>query len=133
MSKIFFSRDGMLVDDSKFMHANGDQYPIRNITSVKVREKDQKWKLIIGLLLLGVALYYTANPVTGQLENNILLSTSGVIFLLWWWFSRKYIIWLGTGGMDRPGVVLRKTRENLDLIRDISAAINESISNLQKT
>ena len=133
MSKIFFNRNGMLVDDSKFMHANGDQYPIRNITSVKVREKDEKWKLIIGLLLVGVSIYYAADPVSLEFQNNILSATSGALFILWWWFSRKYIIWLGTGGMDRPGVVLRKTRGNLDLIRDISTAINESISNLQKT
>jgi hypothetical protein len=133
MSKIFFNRNGMLVDDSKFMHANGDQYPIRNITSVKVREKDEKWKLIIGLLLVGVSIYYATDPVSLDFQYNILAATSGAFFILWWWFSRKYIIWLGTGGMDRPGVVLRKTRENLDLIRDISTAINESISNLQKT
>lgn len=133
MSKIFFNRNGMLVDDSKFMHANGDQYPIRNITSVKVREKNEKWKLIIGLLLVGVSIYYATDPVSLEFQNNILSATSGALFILWWWFSRKYIIWLGTGGMDRPGVVLRKTRENLDLIRDVSTAINESISNLQKT
>ena len=46
----FYNDGAIVVTDTTFITPNGDQYPIRNITSVQVREKNYWILLILGLL-----------------------------------------------------------------------------------
>ena len=124
MPTIFYEDSGIVVSDTTFILPNGDQYPVRNISSVKVRDKDIVGLLVAGILFASYAIM-VGNPYT--------LVVSLIFFTLWW-LTRANVLLIGSGGITQEALTFNKReQEKLQLLISIAAAINESISNLQKT
>ena len=130
-----FYNDGSIeVTDTTFITPNGDQYPIRNITSVQVREKNYWILLILGLVFLMPGLIgLTVNFYDGQqINGSIPLILMGLVLIVWWYFSREYILWIGSGGVIQKSLSFSKRNlKDLERIINIAKAINLSIANLQ--
>ena len=147
MAKTFYDANGISVSDTVFVAPNGDQYPIRNITSVSVRESDNKFLLAIGSVLTAIGFFMSniqnafaqmAPPSSyyqqGVSTNGILVLLVGIVCLLLWHFTKKNTLFIGAGGILQKAISYPKSQdEKLQILRDVSKAINESISNLQQT
>ncbi len=131
MEKIFYQNNGCSISDTVFITPKGDQYTIRNISSVKVREKDYWWILAVGIFLLYKA--YTTGEIYGFTRSEaLLLFLAGLFFIVVWWFSRVFILWIGSGGIHQEALTFKKANSGgLKNIREIYDALNASIANLQ--
>ena len=132
----FYNDGAIVVTDTTFITPNGDQYPIRNITSVQVREKNYWILLILGLFFfLPGVIGLIVNSIEGQkIDSSIQLILMGIIFIVWWYFSRVYILWIGSGGLIQKTLSFPKQNSSdLGRMMNISKAINSSIANLQST
>jgi hypothetical protein len=131
MTKIYYQNNGCSISDTVFITPNGDQYPIRNITSVKVRQKDYWLVLLIGIFFLFLA--YSSGEKNGFTADETKIKFGiGIILILIWWYIRKFILWIGSGGIDQEALIYRKvTTGGLKNIHEIYDAINASIANLQ--
>jgi len=150
MSKVYYDQHGISVTDTVFITPVGDQYPIRNITSVAIRSIENKALLYIGIVLslLGLyinyansafaqsppAAYYSTNSVSTFSMPGILILIAGLVCILIWHFTKKTALVLGAGGIIQTAISypLNNT-EGLLIMREVSSAINQSISNLQNT
>lgn len=132
----FYNDGSIVVTDTTFITPIGDQYPIRNITSVQVREKNYWILLILGLLFIIPGMIgLVVNLIEGQkIDGALPLILMGLFLIVWWYFSREYILWIGSGGVIQKTLSFPK-RNSSDLGRmmNISKAINSSIANLQST
>ena len=130
----FYNDGSIVVTDTTFITPIGDQYPIRNITSVQVREKNYWILLILGLLFFTPGLIELVSLIIdGQrVDSSIPLILIGLVLIIWWYFSREYILWIGSGGVIQKTLSFpkRKSRD-LERMMNISKAINSSIANLQ--
>jgi energy-coupling factor transporter transmembrane protein EcfT len=127
----FYNAGGVVVTDTTFITPNGDQYPIRNITSVQVREKNFWVLLILGIffLLIGLA----SLIVNGNFASAMPSIFLSFILLIYWYFSREYILWIGSGGLKQKSITFpKRNKKHLRTLIDIADAINKSIANLQK-
>lgn len=131
MTKMYYQNNGCSISDTVFITPNGDQYPIRNITSVKVRQKDYWLVLLIGIFFLFLA--YSSGEKNGLTADETKIKFGiGIILILIWWYIRKFILWIGSGGIDQEALIYRKvTTGGLKNIHEIYDAINASIANLQ--
>jgi hypothetical protein len=147
----FYNSNGIVVTDTAFITPNGDQYPIRNISSVKVRKVGMNGKLLglfvaVCLLILAFSVRAVSEsapalpsasevPAALRFFNNalFLLCIVGVSLIIWYFLS-GYTLLIGAGGMEQAALSFRRWRKHdLNTLRDIAAAINASIANLQKT
>ena len=127
----FYKAGGVVVTDTTFITPNGDQYPVRNITSVQVREKNFWILLIIGIVFLTVGLISIIERA--NLSSAMPSILIGVVFIIYWYFSREYILWIGSGGIKQKTITFpKRNKKDLGTLIDISGAINKSIANLQK-
>jgi hypothetical protein len=122
MEKIFYQNNGCTISDTVFITPTGDQYPIRNISSVKVREKNY-WKI----LLLGIFILFLAYSNDAPFPFVI-----GLITIAIWWFKREFILWIGSGGVHQEALKFKKiTKGGITNIQEIYDALNLSIANMQ--
>jgi hypothetical protein len=140
----FYNSAGVVVTDTSFITPNGDQYPIRNITSVKIRKQGGRWGWIflqVTVTVLFISLIPKETdmasevPQTLRLFNNLfLLFLVNFICFLIWYFNRRCVLLIGSGGVDQTALSFKRWRKrDVDAIHEIAAAINASIANLQKT
>jgi len=87
-----YNDNSIVVTDTTFITPNGDQYPIRNITSVQVREKNYWILLVIASIFLIPSLLGLVNE--GNLVNTLPGFVMGIAFAIWWYFSQVYILWI---------------------------------------
>lgn len=126
----FYNNQSIIVTDTTFVTPNGDQYPIRNITSVQVREKNYWIILMAAFVFLLPSLLGIANGanLTSTLPGIMMAGAFGI----WWYFSRVYILWIGSGGIIQKALSFPKRKSgSLENLIEISKAINQSIANLQ--
>ena len=149
MAKIYYSQYGVSVTDTVFITPMGDQYPIRNITSVAIRAIENKVLLYIGITLSLLGLYINfANSAFAQMSPStyvnhsassfslpgILILISGLFCILIWHLTKKTALVLGAGGILQTAISYpRNNAEGLIIMKEVSSAINLSISDLQKT
>jgi len=125
-----YNDNSIVVTDTTFITPNGDQYPIRNITSVQVREKNYWILLVIASIFLIPSLLGLVNE--GNLVNTLPGFVMGIAFAIWWYFSQVYILWIGSGGIIQKALSFPKRKSSdLEKLIKISKAINLSIANLQ--
>jgi len=129
----FYNSNGIIVTDTAFITPNGDQYPIRNISSVKVRRNDAPNgnKLALAAVALWVLWLLKASPPEG--EAAICAFLAMVLVFTYLYFGRRYVLLIGSGGMDQTSLSFPLRQENYNTLLEIAAAINASIANLQKT
>lgn len=147
MSTVFYDKNHVKVTDSVFVTPTGDQYPIRNISSVSVREVENKPLLYGGAFLtfLGLFILYStsafAQMAAPSYSSGSGFSLSGIGSLLLgaallylWHKSKKYALIIGTGGVLQQAMAFPKTEaDKFQILQEISLAINAAISNLQNT
>jgi len=131
MSTTFYDNFGIKITDAVFETPKGDQYPIRNISSVKIR------KLPIWIILIPAAI--TLITATNKFMNNHLEESSKDIFYtiiliaLYWYLPSRALL-ICTGGKDQPAIRLsQRHASKFHVLNEVSGALNASISNLQKT
>lgn len=135
----YYESENIVVTDTVFMTAKGDQYPIRNISSVMVRQFTKKTALIIGTLffLIGLFLFISSkfgNGIGSDSDTFVFYIFIGAIALAWWYFGRKYVLFIGSGGKQQEALTFPMWRGNkVATLQKISNAINQSIAGLQKT
>ena len=91
--KIFFDEAGAKVSSTMFVDPSGDQYPIRNITSVQVRYKPlsvkgakiSKW---VGIVVAAIGVIMA---VTGEVEVGIGWIGFGLLGVYIWWANKILI------------------------------------------
>ena len=98
---------------------------------MKVRQKDYWLVLLIGIFFLFLA--YSSGEKNGFTADETKIKFGiGIILILIWWYIRKFILWIGSGGIDQEALIYRKvTTGGLKNIHEIYDAINASIANLQ--
>ena len=127
----FYNIGGIVVTDTAFIASNGDQYPIRNITSVQVREDNKMFWLYMSMFWYFIGLVRLLIDLS--LVNSLSFFLMGTLLLIYWYFSREYILWLGSGGVKQKSISFKKrNKKDLATLNDIADAINKSIANLQK-
>lgn len=138
MATVFYEKNGVTVSDSAFINSAGNQYPIRNITSIEIKEKINSpiGIIILGGILLAIGIVIINSAGIGIISG--ILTALGIIFLLGAKTaalnSSKIELLIGGGGTPQTGMSLPFKDPNSKLILDeIAKAIGESISNLQKT
>ena len=130
MANIFFEERGLKITDTVLVTPSGDQYPIRNISSVKSQTVQKMWCLVVGVLLVIVGVVSMFQADKGA-AGAILI---GPMFIAFWWFTKKVILEIGTGGLPQAVLTVQPaSAKNLKFLNEAMSAINESISNLQKT
>ena len=127
-----YNLNGVVVTDTAFITPNGDQYPIRNITSVKVRHAEAEH--INRITVAAFACWFVWFVSAGTVETSwIGLLVISIPVLLYWYFGQRYVLLIGSGGVDQTSLSFPKREEYLSTLSEIAAAINVSIANLQKT
>lgn len=131
--KVFFEEAGARVTSTMFVDPSGDQYPIRNITSVQVRFKPMniqqatiaKWFGIL-LAVLGILMGATGEGDTG----GALVVIGAVLVYLWW--SNKILIHLGAGGVQQEAYSHpARKKENAERVQRLAKAINDAVAHIQ--
>jgi hypothetical protein len=125
--KIFYNQDDIFISDTVFVTPKGDQYPIRNISSVSVKDVNYIRVLIAAIYFIFIGIYaYPLNSYYGE------MSFFGLIALIVWLFLIKYQLMIGSGGVLQTSIELPKWKlSNKKNLNNITSAINESIRNLQ--
>ena len=140
MPHTFYEKDGVLVTDTAFINKNGNQDPIRNITSIEIYEN---WNFLVFWVMVILALFCLLVGVLIIVIAGIgwvsgIFSCIGVILLL---TAKSFAaenstleLLIGGGGIPQTGMSLPyKDPESRAILSEISKAIGESIANLQKT
>lgn len=123
---VFFDQQGVKITDAVLTCPNGDSFPIRNISSVAVRESNHKGKLLIGIVLTLMALISLAN---GGSVYPYLFGIPGIILLVNWWQNYYWALFVGTSGGQQPAI---KFKVEDPLLREIEKAINLALLQVQK-
>lgn len=129
---VYFEGRGVKVTDAMFVDATGDQVPIRNISSVRVRckvplkaAKFCKWLGIV-LVILGVL------PLISGEAGALGISFLGVMLFLCWYLNKIYLE-IGAGGVIQESLQApARIPENWEAVRKTAEAINTSITDMQK-
>lgn len=127
----YYDEKSVSVTDTVFITPSGDQYPIRNISSVMVRQFPERLALIIGVLciLAQIVLF-----IDSKSSPSLVFLIVGLIALAWWYFKRKYVLFIGSGGTMQEALSFPMYKGNrVDDLQKISNAINRAIAGLQKT
>lgn len=135
MPTIYYEKNSVKVTDTVFVTPRGDQYPVRNISSVAIRRIDNKnlFFACVVLVFLGI-LASPSNSYRGSWEPTIFLTLAGFACLYLWHKSKRVSLKIGSGGIIQDAITFPDSDEfgNKVLI-EIADAINDAISNLQKT
>ncbi len=135
--RIFTKEKKATVSTTMFVDYTGDQYPIRNITSVQIRYKPSKalatvckW---VGFIILAIGLITLfvepADPEAAYLPYVILLAA---VILIQIWNNAKVYIVIGAGGSTQDTYPHRIRLKGADEhVKRLSTAINNAISDLQ--
>ena len=127
------------VTTTMFVDYTGDQYPIRNITSVQIRYKPSKFatklckwlglfSLIVGVLML-LLVDTSSDPDSGYAAWGIF--GLGVLLVVTWLNAKVYIV-IGAGGTTQDTYQLPLWQKGADEhVKRLSTAINNAISGLQ--
>ena len=130
MAMTFYDNNGIKVTDTTFITPEGDQYPIRNITSVQVRQNQKIILLIIAALIF---LNTITKGMSAKAEDYVIGFAISAALVAAWWFTRKYILFIGAGGTLQKAIVYKRHLANVKILSDVATALNASIANLQKT
>ena len=157
---LFYSKDNVSVSDTVFTNREGDQFPIRNLSSVSIKSIVYFKTLLssIFLLLVGiVSIVFAFNDALNEknasksrfhpnetqysifdylhIDNSIYYFFGlGFLLLISWFFVRKYRLFIGSAGTLQVGIDFPMWKSgSLQALEDIKSAINESINNLQST
>ena len=130
---VYFEGRGVKVTDAMFIDSKGDQIPIRNISSVRVRCKKPenianiaKWLGIVLMVLGGLAL------ITSGDAGALTIAVLGIIFFSTWYFNKVYLE-IGAGGTIQESLSApARIAENWEAARRTAEAINTSITDMQK-
>jgi len=130
----YYDKNEITVTDAVFMTPKGDQYPIRNISGVMVRQFNERASLIIGILGFVIGVFYFFISMQGPINFlsivGILIGIAGVGR---WYLGRKYVLFISSGGIHQQAITFPIFKGNrVKDLQEISNAINSSISNLQK-
>ena len=132
--KVFFDEGGAKVTTTMFIDPSGDQYPIRNITSVQVRFKPlsilkakiAKW---LGIVLVALGLLMM---VTGEPAGGVGFAAFGLLFVYSWW-SNKILIHIGAGGVQQDAYSHpARNAESAERVHRLATAINDALAHIQK-
>ena len=127
MSTIYYDQNNVKVTDAVFVTPIGDQYPIRNITSVSVRAIDNKLYLYLGLFFTALGFYliftssvYAQTPPAGIGNSSSSFSIIGLIFfslgmilLYLWKKSKEFALKIGTGGMIQNAITFPRKNQTI--------------------
>ena len=127
------------VTTTMFVDYTGDQYPIRNITSVQIRYKPSKfatklckWLGLFCLIVGALVLFFTdtsADPDSVYVAWGIV--GFGVLLVMTWLGARVYIV-IGAGGTTQDTYQLPMWQKGAEEhVKRLSTAINNAISGLQ--
>ena len=137
MAKVFYEKDGITVTDTVFMNGKGNQYPIRNITSVEIKEKPTSSLLAFFggfAIVVGVISIFSTDSIVQSLVTIAVGAGMYVVGSKSGRNSSTIELLIGGGGTAQTGMSLPlhdpSSKTTLD---EISKAITESIAHLQKT
>jgi len=132
MGQIYYDKNGCSISDTVFVTPIGDQYLIRNISSVKVRQNDYWWILALGIIFICLAIKGVA--YMGIITDNVIgVFLLGIVTIIIWWFKRVFILWISSGGVYQEALTFQKAKSGgLQNIQQIYDALNLAIANLQK-
>ena len=122
---VFFDKNGVKVTDAVLVVPSGDSYPIRNISSVAVRQSNPVVKLIIGALLTFLAL---KSIDAGDEVYPYIFGLPGVILLWLWWNNYFWALFVGTSGGTQAAIKFKKQEP---LLKEAEQAINKAILAVQ--
>ena len=150
-TKLFYSKDNVSVSDTVFTNREGDQFPIRNLSSVSIQSIVYFKTLLSSIFLLFVgivSIVFAFNDAfneknasksrfqPSEIEYSIFnyLHIDNNLLLVSWFFVRKYRLFIGSAGTLQVGIDFPMWKSgSLQALEDIKSAINESINNLQST
>ncbi len=136
---MFYEKNGVSVSDTVFNNGSGGQYPIRNISSVEIKETKTS---PIGLIIIGIIFLLIGGSIIAAYKDVGL--GGGGLFLLGVFLiaaakklaldASKIELFIGGGGTPQSGMKLPlKDPNSRSDLSEITNAINKSIANLQKT
>ncbi|QWD45794.1 hypothetical protein G6661_09010 [Polynucleobacter paneuropaeus] len=122
---VFFNQGGVKITDAVFTTPNGDNFPIRNISSVAVRQSNPWVKLLIGgfLTLAGLS-----SAAKGDTVYPFVFLVPGIILLAIWWQNYYWALFVGTAGGQQPAI---KFKAKDPILREVEQAINAAILKVQ--
>ena len=135
--RIFTKEKKATVSTTMFVDYTGDQYPIRNITSVQIRYKPSKaiattckW---IGFIFLALGLLFLmVEPANPEGVYVIYVFLLAAVILIQIWNNAKVYIVIGAGGSTQDTYPHRIRLKGADEhVKRLSTAINNAISDLQ--
>lgn len=122
MQKTYFNDGGITITGTMFVTPRGEQYPIRNISALRVGVNN-RWKIfaiILVVFCLGVAF-----------ENMQLIGLSGVAAILWF-FSRTFSLFISTAGVEKPAISYSIfQREKKSFLTRVLASVSDAINAIQ--
>ena len=100
MSKIYLKEGGISVTDAMFISKEGEQYPIRNISSVRMGSTDRKGFLYAGVLIAIIGIWTFVQNATPVSQLFTFLGIA-IIPLIIWFFGRTFDIYISTSGVEK--------------------------------
>ena len=133
---IFKKKTKATVSTTMFIDHSGDQYPIRNITSVKIKYNMPKFFAALckwmGIVIFVLGLLFVVindDPEANATFNGITIV--GLLFL-GIWANAKVFITIGAGGSEEPAYPLfLRNKGAEEHVKRLATAINNAISDLQ--
>jgi hypothetical protein len=122
---VFFNQAGIKITDAVFTTPNGDNFPIRNISSVAVRQSNPWVKLLIG----GFLTFFGLVTVTeGRTVWPFVFFVPGILLLVIWWQNYYWALFVGTAGGQQPAI---KFKAKDPILKEVEQAINAAILKVQ--
>ena len=133
---IFKKKTKAIVSTTMFIDHTGDQYPIRNITSVKIKYNMSKFVASLckwlGILIFAIGLITIfTNTEPEGITGSYIITFVGFVFLVIW-SNAKVSIKIGAGGKEEPSKAhWLGIKGSEDHVKRLATAINNAISELQ--
>ncbi|MEZ5797239.1 MAG: hypothetical protein R3D63_07055 [Paracoccaceae bacterium] len=101
MAKEYFNEGGVVVNSAMLITADGAQYPVRNISSVRIGGNKRTWWRNLGF----AGLVFAAFSFFAR-ETDIAVYAGGIsaCMLVIWYFLREVALVLSTAGVDRVAI-----------------------------
>lgn len=129
MAKEYFNEGGVVVNSAMLITADGAQYPIRNISSVKIGGNKRTWWRNIGFAGM---LFAAANLVGGETDVAVYAGGISACLLVIWFLLREIALVVSTAGVDRAAIRFNYLQNDKhDFVRRVLVAVAEAINDMQ--
>lgn len=125
MNKKYFNDGGVTITNAMFITPDGSQYPVRNISAVRMKSEDRLGWIIAAAILFVVGL------INGFGEPPVAILLS-IICVFIWFFGRNFQLIISSGGSEVAALSYNQREKNKkEFLRSVLTALSLAISDLQ--